>query len=84
MVLIMAKVFTLTGSSFFSRIYTWFDIFFYTLNTIASFKALTGEGLETIEQQRKLQSFGILLFLAKNFYFMKLVDEIAPLIDIII
>jgi hypothetical protein len=84
MVLIMAKVFTLMGSSFFSRIYTWFDIFFYTLNTIASFKALTGEGLETIEQQRKLQSFGILLFLAKNFYFMKLVDEIAPLIDIII
>jgi hypothetical protein len=54
MVLIMAKVFTLTGSSFFKRIYTWFDIMFYLLNTIASFMALTGEGLQTIEKQRKL------------------------------
>ena len=80
----MAKVFALTGSSFFKRIYTWFDIFFYTFNTIASMMALRGEGLETIEQQRILQSFGTLFFLAKTFYFMKLVDEIAPLIDIII
>jgi hypothetical protein len=36
MVMIMAKVFHLTGSSFFKRVYTWFDIVFYSFNTIAS------------------------------------------------
>ena len=80
----MAKVFSLTGSSFFKRIYTWFDVVFYSLNTIASYKAMSGDGLETLKSQRILQSFCIIFFLAKNFYFMKLVDEIAPLIDIII
>lgn len=63
--------------------YTWFDIFFYTLNTIASQLALT-DGVNGQQLIRQLQAVGILLFLAKNFYFMKLVDNIAPLIDIII
>lgn len=80
----MGKVITLQGSSFFRRVYTWFDIIFYSLNTMASALALQGEGMGTIERQRILQAFAILFFLAKNFYFMKLVDEIAPLIDIII
>ena len=84
MVAIMAKVWSLTGSSFFQRVYTWFDIIFYSFNIIASQYALIGEGVEHIEVQRILQAFGILFFLAKNFYFMKLVDQIAPLIDIII
>ena len=83
MLTIMAQIFYFTGKSFFYRVYTWFDIFFYTLNTIASQLSLT-DGLESQNLIRKLQAAGILLFLAKNFYFMKLVDEIAPLIDIII
>ena len=83
MVFIMAKIFSFTGKSFFYRVYTWFDIVFYTLNTIASQLSLT-DGVDSQENIRKLQAVGILLFLAKNFYFMKLVDEIAPLIDIII
>jgi hypothetical protein len=84
MVIIMARVFYLTGSSFFKRVYTWFDIVFYSLNTIANMLALSGDGISSMETQRLLQSFSILFFLAKNFYFMKLVDEIAPLVDIII
>jgi hypothetical protein len=32
----MAKVWSLTGSSFFQRVYTWFDIIFYSFNIIAS------------------------------------------------
>ena len=54
MVLIMAKVIQLTGSSFFKRVYTWFDIIFYSFNTVASFEALKENGLETIEYQRNL------------------------------
>ena len=54
MVLIMAKVFSLTGMSFFKRVYTWFDIVFYTFNTIASQFALQGDGIESMEIQRIL------------------------------
>ena len=83
MVCIMIRIFMKTGKSFFYRVYTWFDIVFYTLNTIASQYAFS-ENYDSQGMIRILQAFGILFFLAKNFYFMKLVDEIAPLIDIII
>jgi hypothetical protein len=84
MIFVMIKMFSLTGIQFFKRVFTWFDIFFYILNTIQSLMAIQGEGLESLQHQRVLQSMAILFFLAKSFYFMKLIDEIAPLIDIII
>jgi len=84
MVAIMVRVAMFTGKSFFQRVFTWFDVAFYTLNTIANNYALLGDELKTVKMQRVLQAYGILFFLAKNFYFMKLVDQIAPLIDIII
>ena len=54
MVMIMAKVFQLTGMTFFERVYTWFDIVFYSFNTIASQFALSGEGIESMNKQRIL------------------------------
>ena len=46
MLTIMAQIFYFTGKSFFYRVYTWFDITFYTLNTIASQLSLT-DGLDS-------------------------------------
>jgi hypothetical protein len=83
MVCIMFKVLTLMGKKFLFRVYTWFDIIFYVLNTIANQYVLK-DGEESIKIQRVLQSFAILFFLAKTFYYMKLIDQIAPLVDIII
>jgi hypothetical protein len=40
--------------------------------------------MESVKIQRVLSSFAILCFLAKTFYYLKLVDQIAPIIDIII
>jgi hypothetical protein len=36
MVGIMCKIFMFQGRSFFYRVFTWIDIVFYSLNTIAS------------------------------------------------
>ena len=84
MLIIMWRVFTLTGRKYLYRIYTWFDLTFYILNSIANFRILTSNDDSAISQQRVLFAFAILFFLASTFYFMKLVDNIAPLIDIII
>jgi hypothetical protein len=61
------------GMKFFQRVYTWFDIIFYILNTIANQYVLNGNA-DSIKTQRVLCSFAILFFLAKTFYFMKLID----------
>ena len=74
MVAIMVRVAMFTGKSFFERVFTWFDVAFYSLNTIAMNMSLYGDELKTVRLQRVLQAYGILFFLAKNFYFMKLVD----------
>ena len=40
MLAIMARVFTLTGKKYLYRVYTWFDLAFYILNSIANFRIL--------------------------------------------
>ena len=82
MVSIMIRTYILAARNYFDRVYTWFDIMFYTLNTIANQFAFYQESY--IEVQRILQAFCVICFLGKNFYYMSLVDQIAPLIDIII
>ena len=85
MLVIMARVYSLTGKKFLLRVYTWFDLTFYILNSIANFEILAISSHEdSIRGQRVLHAFACLFFLASTFYFMKLVDNIAPLIDIII
>jgi hypothetical protein len=84
MMMVMVRVFMLTGVKYLYRVYTWFDLTFYILNSIANLKILLGENEKTIKEQRVLFAFAILFYLASTFYFMKLIDNIAPLIDIII
>ena len=36
MVVIMIRTYFLAARNYFDRVYTWFDIMFYTLNTIAN------------------------------------------------
>ena len=36
MVCIMIRTYFLAARNYFDRVYTWFDIMFYTLNTIAN------------------------------------------------
>ena len=82
--LIMIRVFMLTGKKYLYRVYTWFDLTFYIFNTIANFHLLTKENEDSIKDMRVLYAFAILFFLASTMYFMKLIDNIAPIIDIII
>ena len=84
MLVIMACVYRYTGKKYIYRVFTWFDITFYTLNTIANFQILTKTHDDAIATQRILHAFACLFFLGSAFYYMKLVDDIAPLIDIII
>lgn len=81
----MCIIFKHMGTKFFKRFYTWIDIFFYSLNTMISIIVL---GFEETEENKKMERilacFAVFLFLNKSFYYMKLVDSIAPFIDIII
>lgn len=82
---IMVVIFKNMGLGFFSRFYTWVDIIFYSLNTSISVITLglpRGDQIQKIE--RILSCFAVFLFLNKSFYYLKLVDAVAPFIDIII
>ena len=85
LIIIMCIIFNHMGAKFFKRFYTWIDICFYSLNTMISIIAI---GLEDSEENKKMERilacFAVFLFLNKSFYYMKLVDSIAPFIDIII
>lgn len=85
LILIMCIIFNHMGTKFFKRFYTWIDICFYSLNTMISIIVLTFEENEANKKmERILACFAVFLFLNKSFYYMKLVDSIAPFIDIII
>lgn len=82
---IMVVIFRNMGLGFFSRFYTWVDIVFYSLNTSISVIVLAlprNDNNQKIE--RILACFAVFLFLNKSFYYLKLVDAVAPFIDIII
>ena len=86
-IFIMLNMMKLQGlKQFFKRAYSWIDICFYTINILISieiFNMFESEGTELIRHQRILETFGIILFLLKSFYYMKLADKIAPLVSII-
>lgn len=71
------------GTKYLGRVYTWSDIAFYTFNTITNALVIKNEN-ELVRIQRILCSFSMICFLVKTFYYLKLVDQIAPIIDIII
>ena len=79
----MVFVYKVMGNQFLKRTYTIVDIGFYTLNTFTNL-LIVAPGTDNVKLQRVFCAFAVLLFLTKTFYYLKLVDEISPIIDIII
>ena len=85
LIAIMVIIFKNMGLKFFSRIYTWIDIAFYSINTCISIIVLFLESNDTNQKmERILSCFAVFLFLNKSFYYLKLIDSVAPFVDIII
>lgn len=69
------------GMKFFQRTYTWFDLIFYIFNTLVFARIYSPD--TNMQLQRIFETFGIIFFLIKTFYFLKLKDRIAPLVSIV-
>ena len=69
------------GKKFLKRYYTWFDLTFYIFNTLVMTRIINPN--PSMRLQRIYETFGIIFFLLKTFYFLKLSDKISPLISII-
>jgi len=66
---------------FLLRPYTWFDLTFYVFNTLVFARIYNPD--PSMQYQRIFETFGIIFFLVKTFYFLKLSDKIAPLVSIV-
>lgn len=79
--IIMGQMFKKMGIKFFQRPYTWFDLIFYVFNTLVFYRIYNPD--PSMQWQRIFETFGVIFFLIKTFYFLKLNDRIAPLVSIV-
>ena len=80
-VMIMAQMFRKMGMKFLYRSYTWFDATFYVFNTLIFYRIYDPN--PSMQWQRIFETFAIIFFLMKTFYFLKLFDRVAPLVSIV-
>eukprot|EP00356_Strombidium_inclinatum_P000429 CAMPEP_0170512186 /NCGR_PEP_ID=MMETSP0208-20121228/66712_1 /TAXON_ID=197538 /ORGANISM="Strombidium inclinatum, Strain S3" /LENGTH=176 /DNA_ID=CAMNT_0010795795 /DNA_START=1716 /DNA_END=2246 /DNA_ORIENTATION=- len=73
-----------TGRTYFLQIWSYFDICYIFVNGIVSVSLLDNELLMSIQTLRIVESFLSLVIIMKLIYFTQLMDEVAPLVNIII
>jgi hypothetical protein len=69
--------------SFFRSVWAYFDIFYVIINTLISLTFLNNK-IIAINNLRKVEAILSIVIVGKLAYYMQLVDEIAPLVNIII
>jgi hypothetical protein len=69
--------------TFFSSIWAYFDIFYVLTNGFISLAFLLGSVVD-IRRLRVIESFLSIIIVVKLVYYTQLMDEIAPLVNIII
>jgi hypothetical protein len=69
--------------TFFSSVWAYFDIFYVMTNGFISVAFLYGDGI-SISLLRVIESFLSIIIVVKLVYYTQLMDEIAPLVNIII
>ena len=69
--------------TFFSSVWAYFDIFYVLTNGFVSFAFLYGSVID-IKYQRGIEAFLSMIIVVKLVYYTQLMDEIAPLVNIII
>lgn len=77
----MAKMFQKMKLKFLQRAFTWYDLIFYVFNTLVTWRVFVPT--PDMRMQRIFETFAIIFFLFKTFYFMKLSDKMAPLVSIV-
>jgi len=70
-------------ATFFSSVWAYFDIFYVLTNGFISLAFLAGSGIN-IKRLRLIESFLSIIIVVKLVYYTQLMDEIAPLVNIII
>jgi heme/copper-type cytochrome/quinol oxidase subunit 4 len=71
------------GSNFFKSIWSYFDIIYFILNTLISLSVIIDAFLD-ITVLRILEAIFSIVIVIKLLYFMQLIDQIAPLVNMII